>query len=76
MRETAEDIKRCANACDTYSKKRLLVKVLKAISWDEKLKEFIVLFTTRKTEINQTVTIHTGMGVDSANEKLVSLDAK
>ena len=38
---TANDIKECANVCDTYSKKRLLVKVLKGPIWDDTLKGFI-----------------------------------
>lgn len=73
---TADDIKKCANVCDTYSKKRLLVKVLQGSSWDDTLKEYILLFSNRKAEINQALIIHTGLGIDSANEKLHSLDAK
>ncbi|KAI0766998.1 hypothetical protein C8Q74DRAFT_1369868 [Fomes fomentarius] len=70
IKETARDIKECANACDTYSKKRLLVKVLKSSSWDGKLKEYIQLFADRKHAFVFAVSIHTGMAIDHANDQL------
>lgn len=73
---TANDIKECANVCDTYSKKRLLVKVLKGPIWDDTLKGFIQLFTDRKAEFNFAISIHTGMAVDRANDMLDVLMAK
>ncbi|EIW54518.1 uncharacterized protein TRAVEDRAFT_74546 [Trametes versicolor FP-101664 SS1] len=76
IKKTAKDIKECANACDTYSRKRLLVKVLKAPSWDGTLKEYIQLFSDRKGEFNFAISIHTGLGVDRANDKLDTLITK
>ena len=73
MRTTAADIKECANACDTYSKKRLLVKVFKGAVWDETLQEYIKRFSDRKTDFNFAVSLHTGMAIDRANEKLDKL---
>ena len=73
MNQTAADIKECANVCDTYSKKRLLVKVLKGHSWDEKLQGYIQLFANRKAEITHLVTLHTGVAVDRAIDKLDAL---
>ena len=70
VRKTAADIKECANACDTYSKKRLLVKVLKGPVWDETLKGYMQLFAERKVEFGFAVSVHTGMAVDRANDKL------
>ncbi|KAI0371099.1 hypothetical protein BV20DRAFT_211321 [Pilatotrama ljubarskyi] len=74
--KTAKDIKDCANACDAYARKRLLVKVLKSHGWDEKLKEYIQLFSDRKTEFTFAISIHTGIGVDQANDKLDTLILK
>ncbi|KAI0356357.1 hypothetical protein OH77DRAFT_1503798 [Trametes cingulata] len=74
--KTAKDIKDCANACDAYARKRLLVKVLKSHGWDEKLKEYIQLFNDRKAEFTFAISIHTGIGVDRANDKLDTLMSK
>ncbi|PIL33367.1 hypothetical protein GSI_03987 [Ganoderma sinense ZZ0214-1] len=76
VKRTANDIKECANVCDTYSKKRLLVKVLKGPIWDDTLKGFIQLFVDRKAEFNFAVSIHTGMAIDRANDKLDALTAR
>ncbi|KAM5542915.1 hypothetical protein V8D89_003299 [Ganoderma adspersum] len=73
LKRTANDIKECANVCDTYSKKRLLVKVLKGPMWDDTLTGFIKLFADRKAEFTFAVSIHTGMAIDSANDKLDAL---
>ena len=70
IKRTATDIKECANVCDTYSKKRLLVKVLKGPIWDDTLKGFIQLFVDRKAEFSFAVAIHTGIAIDRANDKL------
>ena len=70
VKKTAADIKECANACDAYSKKRLLVKVLKGSVWDDIFKEYIQLFIDRRAEFNFAVSIHTGMAVDRVNDKL------
>ena len=70
---TAADIKECANACDTYINKRVLVKVFKGVVWNEKLGEYIQRFGQRKTDFNFQLSIHTGQGVDRANDKLDSL---
>ncbi|KAI0629070.1 hypothetical protein C8Q77DRAFT_1161714 [Trametes polyzona] len=76
VQKTADDIKQCANACDAYARKRLLVKVLKAPSWDGTLKEYIQLFTQRKGEFAFAISIHTGLGIDKANDTLDALVAK
>ncbi|KAI8974013.1 hypothetical protein BD414DRAFT_539931 [Trametes punicea] len=70
VQKTAGDIKECANACDTYARKRLLVKVFKSQSWDATLKAYIQRFSDRKAEFSFAISIHTGLGVDHANHKL------
>ncbi|KAJ7777905.1 hypothetical protein DFH07DRAFT_730843 [Mycena maculata] len=71
---TAEDIKACANACDTYIKKKLVVKILKSSVWDGKLVAFTGTFTKRRTEFEFALSIHTALGVDAANKTLGSVD--
>ncbi|KAI0645299.1 hypothetical protein C8Q79DRAFT_1011379 [Trametes meyenii] len=76
VKKTAREIKECANACDAYARKRLLAKVFKAPSWEGTLKEYIQLFNDRKNEFCFAISIHTGLGVDSANAKLDVLTTK
>lgn len=47
---TAENIKKCANTCDTYSKKKVVVKIFAGPIWEGKLVEFVGLFTKRRQE--------------------------
>ncbi|KAJ6591119.1 hypothetical protein DFH09DRAFT_1138663 [Mycena vulgaris] len=71
---TAEDIKACANTCDTYSKKKLVVKVLKGPIWEGKLVKFVGIFTKRRSEFEFALSIHTALGVDAANRALSTVD--
>ncbi|KAI0360925.1 hypothetical protein OH77DRAFT_1517315 [Trametes cingulata] len=76
VKQTADDITACGNACDTYAKKRLIVKVIKGSVWESTLKGYIDLFAKRRKDFTFALSIHTGMGVDDANRKLSTLDAK
>ncbi|RPD53442.1 hypothetical protein L226DRAFT_516920 [Lentinus tigrinus ALCF2SS1-7] len=73
VKDAAVDIKECANACDTYMRKRLLVKVIKGAIWDETLKGYVQTFADRKTAFVFALSIHTGMSIDQANDKLDEL---
>ena len=68
VEKTATDIKDCANACDTYSKKRLLVKILRGQSWETKLVGFAGVFTQRRVQFEQALTMHTARVVDAIHE--------
>ncbi|KAI1785889.1 hypothetical protein LXA43DRAFT_99677 [Ganoderma leucocontextum] len=76
IEQTAEDIKMCANACDAYAKKNLIVKVIKSSSWEDKLKGFIDLFANRRKEFTFALSIHVGVSVDDATRKLKEIDTK
>ncbi|KAI0644525.1 hypothetical protein C8Q79DRAFT_777894 [Trametes meyenii] len=76
VKQTADDITACGNACDAYSKKRLIVKVIKGSVWESTLKGYMDVFAKRKKDFTFALAIHTGMGVDDANRKLISLDSK
>ncbi|KAI8975832.1 hypothetical protein BD414DRAFT_497057 [Trametes punicea] len=76
VQQTADDITSCGNACDTYSKKKLIVKVIKSSVWDSTLKGYIDLFAKRRKDFTFALAIHTGAGVDDANRKLNALDSK
>ncbi|KAJ7785322.1 hypothetical protein DFH07DRAFT_976101 [Mycena maculata] len=62
------------DACDTYVKKKLVVKILKSQVWDSKLADFAVTFTKRRSEFEFALAIHTSVGVDAANQKLGDVD--
>ncbi|KAJ7507339.1 hypothetical protein B0H11DRAFT_2319240 [Mycena galericulata] len=74
VQATADDIKACANACDTYSKKKLVVKILKGPVWEGKLANFAGTFTKRRSEFEFALSIHTALGVDQANKTLGDVD--
>ncbi|KAI9068344.1 hypothetical protein FKP32DRAFT_1587743 [Trametes sanguinea] len=76
VKQTADDITSCGNACDTYAKKRMIVKVIKGSFWDTTLKGYIDLFAKRQKEFTFALAIHTGAAVDEANRKLDELDSK
>ncbi|KAI0766852.1 hypothetical protein BD413DRAFT_141493 [Trametes elegans] len=76
VKRTADDITACGNACDTYAKKRLIVKVIKGSVWEDTLKGYIDLFATRRKDFTFALAIHTGLGVDDANRRLKELDSK
>ena len=63
-KEAASTIKECANACDTYSKKKLVVKVLKGLIWEGKLAEFVARFYSLKHDFSFALTAHTSKAVD------------
>ena len=63
--QAARDIKQCANVCDTYSKKKLLVKVLVGPAWDARLTEFLDRFTKLRSDFKMAFTLYT---VKSASE--------
>jgi hypothetical protein len=46
----ASDIVACSNACDTYLRKSLVVKVLAGPVWDQRLVAFVGIFNTRRKD--------------------------
>ena len=73
VEETAADIKKCANACDAYLKKKLVVKIVSGPKWETVLARFAGHFHKRRSEFEFALSIHTGLGVDKANAKLDEL---
>ena len=71
-----EDIKACANACDAYSKKKLIAKVLQSQRWDDVLELYVRRFEKRRADIEFAMAIHLGINIDSAHRKLDMLDSK
>lgn len=61
------DIFECANACDTYSKKTHLVRVVQCTAWNEIMQRWVGRFSRYKSMVLDAVKVHTGVidNVDS-----------
>ncbi|KAI9070175.1 hypothetical protein FKP32DRAFT_1586395 [Trametes sanguinea] len=73
---TAEDIKACANFCDAFLKKHLLVKVLKGPVWAEKLAAFVRTFSDRKADFQFALAMHTANSLTDVKRQNYDIDAK
>ncbi|KAF8589617.1 hypothetical protein K439DRAFT_1332394 [Ramaria rubella] len=73
--DMAKDIKDCANACDTYSKKKIIVKVLNGPIWEGRLAKYGGLFVKHRSDFEFALSIHTAVGVDAANMTLEDVKA-
>ncbi|KAI0038791.1 hypothetical protein FA95DRAFT_1505041, partial [Auriscalpium vulgare] len=74
VERTAEDIKACSNACDTYCKKKLLAKVFQGPLWDTKLLSFVDVFEKRRTAIEFALSIHNTETLEAMTAKLSNVD--
>ena len=57
-------------------RKKILVKIFAGPIWEGRLVEFVAIFTKRRNEFEFALTIHTTVGVDEANLKLVTVDER
>ncbi|KZP06008.1 hypothetical protein FIBSPDRAFT_765073, partial [Athelia psychrophila] len=65
MKDIARDIRNCGNVCDTYSKKHLLVKILKGPIYEGRLSDCATAFTDRQKDIRMALIIHTALKIGS-----------
>ena len=72
----ADDIKRCANACDTYLKKTLIVRVLRSQVWEERLTSFFGTFAQRRRDFELALAIHTATAVDAVGDAVDSMNRR
>ena len=73
IKQIAEDIKRCANVCDVWSRMRLLARILKAPFWEGTFVNFVNLFAQRRTDLEFAMSMHTARGIDQVSDKLHQL---
>ena len=74
--KTEQDIRKCANSCNAYAKKKTLSKVIHSSSWSDEFKGYIQGFTTRRGEFEFALSLYIGHAVNTANDKLVSIEEK
>lgn len=72
----AADIRECANLCDTYYSKKLLVKVLKAPAWEAKLAEFLDRFAQRRSDFEFALSIHSTKTVEATKNAVHDIGNK
>ncbi|KAM5542283.1 hypothetical protein V8D89_004156 [Ganoderma adspersum] len=74
--KTAEDIKQCANVCDTFLKKGILVKFFKGPVWADRLAGFVKVFAARKGEFQLALDMHTANSLADVKEQNYEVQAK
>ncbi|KAF7350869.1 Protein kinase domain-containing protein [Mycena sanguinolenta] len=66
----AEDIKDCGTACDLYSNKGGLAKMIKSKVYETRFADYMTRFENHKKNLIVELEIHTAIGVDATHEKL------
>ncbi|KAF7350881.1 Protein kinase domain-containing protein [Mycena sanguinolenta] len=66
----AEDIKDCGTACDLYSNKNGLAKMIKSKVYETRFADFMTTFENHKKNLMVELETHTATGVDATHEKL------
>ncbi|KAF9781672.1 hypothetical protein BJ322DRAFT_1161455 [Thelephora terrestris] len=74
--DVAQDIDKCAEVCDTYISRKILIKIFAGPIWEGRLVEFVDVFTKRRGEFEFAMALHTTAGVDAANLKLETVDKR
>jgi hypothetical protein len=72
----AQNIKDCANTCDLYQKKTLVVKVLRSHVWESQLSGYIAVFAQRRRDFELALQIHTAQTVDAINDTMNEVNRK
>lgn len=72
----AQDIKDCANVCDAWMKKKVLMKVLVGPAWEGKLAGFSATFNSRRMQFEFALQIHTASAVDQIQVVTTAMNDK
>ena len=52
------------------------MKIFAGAVWEDRLVSFVAIFTKRRGEFEFALSIHTAIGVDKANLKLITVDER
>ncbi len=61
---TEKDIRECAHACDTFTKKSMVSKIVKGSIYSKELFEYTDRFKDRRLEFQQALGMHMARVVD------------
>ncbi|KAF9444494.1 hypothetical protein P691DRAFT_634710, partial [Macrolepiota fuliginosa MF-IS2] len=70
MQQVTLDIKKCGAACDEYKKRGALIKIMNANRYEAKFSEIAQIFVQHQSKLELSMSLHTTLGVNTANEKL------
>lgn len=73
--QAAKDIKECANVCDTYARKRPVVRILKGYAWESRLIGYIAVFEKRRAQFEEALAIRTARSVDAMRTSMKQVEA-
>ncbi|CCM04671.1 uncharacterized protein FIBRA_06857 [Fibroporia radiculosa] len=73
VKRTADDIKKCGNTCDAYSKMSVIAKVLKGPLWDGVFVNWVKLFSQRRSEFEFALAVHMARKIDDITTKMDDL---
>ncbi|KZT73469.1 hypothetical protein DAEQUDRAFT_414712 [Daedalea quercina L-15889] len=74
IKQTAKDIKECANLCDVWSRKKLPVRFFKGPFWAGKFVNYVNQFAQRRKDLEFAMSMHAVRGIDHINSKLDELN--
>jgi hypothetical protein len=73
--QTAADIRSCSNTCDTYNRKRLIIKCLAGPVWEARLGTYVALFTKRREEFLFAMSVRATLGMDDIGKTVKDIEA-
>lgn len=76
VNQAAQDIKDCGNTCDTWMKKKVLMKVFVGPAWEGKLAAFSSAFNMRRMQFEFALQIHTATAVDQIKAVTEAMNEK
>ncbi|KIK64541.1 hypothetical protein GYMLUDRAFT_416337 [Collybiopsis luxurians FD-317 M1] len=76
LKKLSQDITEAGSACDHYMKKSFVAKTLKSLKYEARLAGFGDKFVEHRKSLKLALSIHTALGVDTANTKLDNLSAQ
>ena len=74
--EAAEEIKTCANACDTYDRSCVAIKFLRSTQWNERFKELVVVFEKRRSKFDTELAVFQSLKAVEMSHQLHSIQDK
>ncbi|EKM49057.1 uncharacterized protein PHACADRAFT_188983, partial [Phanerochaete carnosa HHB-10118-sp] len=69
----ADDIEKYSAICDTFSKKKTVVKLFRSLEWEGKLEGFIKIFEDHRRALRDDLAIFSSVGIHQVNETLATV---
>ncbi|PCH42594.1 hypothetical protein WOLCODRAFT_102390 [Wolfiporia cocos MD-104 SS10] len=73
IQSIADDIRKCSNACDAYSKMKTIAKVLKGPIWEKAFVEFVAKFSEHRSKLTTAISTYVQGQISTVDHKLDAL---